>query len=520
MPRPLVIGLDIGTTGCKAVALDSAGRVIDATHGTYPLQTPQPGWAQQDVHQIDRAVSKALRTLMNRLGQANLQALAFSGAMHSLMAAEPSGRPLSAAMTWADNRAAGIAAELHRQVDATDLYRHTGCPLTTNYHVARLRWWLARHRGFVPHRTLFVGIKDWLLHRLTGIWAMDFSLASATGLFDLHRLEWYVPALAAAHVKADHLPPLVAPESVAGAVTPSAARRTGLPAGLPVIAGASDGALANLGSGAVRAGQTIVTIGTSGAVRRIVEEPRLDGPARGAVKGDNCPRTWCYVLTNARYFCGGAINNGGLAVQWVCEHFFEGSYEALMQAAETIEPGAGGLLALPYFTGERSPYWSADARAALLGMNLSHSKAHLARAILEGVAFCIADVWDAVQQVDPCPATSARLTGGITRSPLWAQILADVLGIALHPIEAADASAIGAAMLGHAAIGSAASMEAIALHLPSPGPPIRPRPNRHGQYQSIRRQYVAAARKVLFDPEGRFEAPAPARVPGTRPDNR
>ncbi len=443
-----VIGLDLGTTNCKAVALTAEGRVLAATSSAYGLLSPEPGWAEQDVREVWQGAATALRMLADQLSLDQVAGLSLSGAMHSVLPVDGDDAPLAPAMTWADNRAASRADALRGQTEPYALYLRTGCPLRSTYHPARLRWWLEQAPQVSQRAVRLVAIKDWILHRLTGVWATDLSLASSTGLLDIHRLNWDEEALSLAGVLPGCLPPLVSPTAVVGGLTEGAAAETGLPSGLSVVAGASDGALANLGAGAVDAGQVVVTVGTSGAIRRIVDRPWLDPHER----------TWCYVLVEGHWFVGGAINNGGLALQWVRERFYpdlpaDAGYEPVLQDAASIAPGAGGVVVLPYFTGERSPHWNADARAAICGLSLHHTRAHVARAVLEGVAFCLADVWEALADESEL-VESARLTGGITRAPIWAQIVADVLGIPLAPVEIADASALGAAILGHWALGN------------------------------------------------------------------
>ncbi|MBC7261507.1 MAG: hypothetical protein H5T63_05795, partial [Chloroflexi bacterium] len=261
-------------------------------------------------------------------------------------------------------------------------------------------------------------------------------------------LDWDAEALRLTGVTCDRLPSLVPPTAVVGELTQRAADEVRLPRGLPVIAGACDGGLANLGAGAVSPGQVVISIGTSGAIRKIVAHPQFD----------TAERTWCYFLVEGRWFAGGSINNGGLALQWIRERFYpelseEGGYKQLLEDAAAVPAGAGGILLLPYFSGERNPHWNPTLRALIYGLSLEHTRAHVARATLEGVAFCLADVWEALAE-EGLLREPPRLTGAIVRSPAWVQILADVLGISLTPVEAADASALGAAILGHWAWGN------------------------------------------------------------------
>jgi len=317
----------------------------------------------------------------------------------------------------------------------------TGCPLVSTYNPAKISWWLHESHGIADKVARFVTIKDWIAFQLTGIWATDYSLASSTGILDISSLKWDHEALDLLGIERNYLPELISSDAILGKVSVEASKATGLPKGMPVTAGASDGALASLGSGAFRNNQSVITVGTSGAVRRVTSQPILD-PVE---------RTWCYVLLEHLWFAGGAINNGGLALQWIKEKFYsdnpgEPGFQKLMAEAEKIPPGADGVILLPYFTGERSPHWNPTAKAIFCGLSLEHSRGHVGRAVLESVAFCLADVWEALT-ADSMPDGPVKLTGGITQSSVWAQIVCDTLGVPMEMSEAGDASALGAAML-------------------------------------------------------------------------
>jgi len=522
MSDAYTIGLDLGTTNCKAVALDADGSLLGSASSEHRLYTPQSGWGEQRAEDVWAGALAVLSSLTQQIPGRAAAGICLSGAMHSSLAVDAAGDPLAPALTWADLRSATQVPELRRRCDAHALYLRTGCPLVYLYHPAKLNWWHTHMPAVADRAARFTLVKDWVLYRLTGVWAADFSTSSATGLLDICRLEWDAEALELAGVTPQQLPPLVSPGARIGGLLPEAARAAGLPVGLPVIAGASDGGLANLGSGAAAPGQSVITVGTSGAVRRLVAQPLLD-------EGE---RTWCYLLAEKRWFAGGAINNGGLALQWVRERFYpelagEAGYERLFAEAASVPAGAEGVLLLPYFAGERNPHWDPAARALLVGMGLEHGRAHVARAVLEGVAFCLADVWQALEEkrnittegIAEHPGriqdiqdaqdkgrgfnlkggevakegskeigeeaalvdAPIHLTGGITRSALWIQILADVLGERLAPVETADASAIGAAMLGQWALGQAGSLEEAAGRV-KPGEIIAPDRPRHVAY--------------------------------------
>ena len=508
-----MIGLDLGTTNCKAVLLDEDGRVKAAASDGYRLQVPHPGWAEQDVRHVWEAVKKVLRAVAG--SPTPPRGICFSGAMHSLFpVADDAGTPMSNAMTWADARATAIYRSLIADTDTHALYRRTGCPVHSTYHLQRLRWWNRVEPETAEAAYLWVGLKDWILHALTGVWASDLSLASTTGLLNLQTLAWDTGVLRLAEVQPEQLPRLVSPSAVVGQLTSEAAAATGLPAGLPVIAGGSDGAMASFGTGIARPGQTVITVGTSGAVRKIVGEPWFD-------PGE---RTFCYLLTDrppapavsslkasdllsslkasdnapdeSLWFIGGAINNGGLALQWVAEKLYPelagpAAFEQLAADAASVPPGAEGVFLLPYFAGERSPHWAPKDKGMLYGLGMQHTRKHIARAAMEGVANCLADVWDAMYGSETTKGEMVRLTGGITRTPLWAQTLADMLGVPLMALEVADTSATGAALLGMHALGL---IPADSMFPAEPGPVYAPDPKRHQFYKQHHREYRALRR--------------------------
>jgi gluconokinase len=450
-----VIGLDLGTTACKAVAMDSSGTVVGAASANYPLYAPQSGWAEQDPQEILRGALNALAALAAKINPAAVGALSLSGAMHSVVLLDAQDQPLGRALTWADQRAAAQVESLRTQADNRHVYELTGCPLVSIYYPAKLRWCLEN----LPFKfSRVAAIKEFVLNRLTGEWASDFCLASATGLVDLRQRCWAPEMVSLAGIAPTQLPPLVDSHSVVGKLSPEMVRQTGLPEGLPVVIGGSDGGMAMLGAG----GSTVITVGTSGAIRRVVTAPLLDRHSR----------TWCYIQDETHWLAGGAINNGGLVAQWAREKFYpQESFETMLAEAAEIPPGSGGVVFLPYLSGERSPHWNPWERALISGIGLEHSRAHIAHAALEGVAFCLAEVWEIVKGSGP-----ARLTGGITHAHLWAQILCDVLGAPLELMEAADASAVGVARLGWAGLGQAMPP------LPQPDETLLPDPARHEIY--------------------------------------
>ncbi len=481
------LGLDVGTTGCKVVALSPAGKVLRVESATYPLLTDASGRAEQDLDAIWAAVCRSLRGVSEFLRGSGLKpaGLSLSGAMHSILPLGAHAQPLGNAVTWADSRAEELVIE-----SAGGIYERTGCPLETPYHPARLRWLKETQPELFARTRTFISIKDYVAYRLTGTLATDIGMASTTGLLDIYKASWHEGALELAGITADVLPELVSPTAQLGTLTPEAVAATGLPAGTPVFAGTSDGGLANLGSGVARPGETVVTVGTSGAVRQAADTPQLGSEGL----------TWCYLLSENRYFAGGAINNGGLALEWLRATLYsefpkrEGFKQLLRNAAEAAP---SDIICLPYLTGERTPHWDASLRGAMFGVGKSHTRADLARAGLEGVAFCLADVYSLLRP----NAQPVQLTGGVTRSPFWAQLITDTLGAKTELNRVADASAIGAALLAQIALGWATFEGAARVASVGERTLLTPDPEKHTALNEKRRRAHAllAATRGLGD---------------------
>ena len=428
----LVIGLDLGTTSVKALALDAEGAVVACSSRRYALHGGPDGSAVQDAEEVVPAALDALTELADTLQGQIVRAIVPSAAMHTLVLLDAAGTVLAPALTWADARPAATLDGLRAQLDPAGTYLQTGCPVQAPYHPARL-WWLRKVQPDLYARTArFVSLTDLLLHRLTGQWATSVGLASTTGLWNLRTGAWDEELLAALGIQTTQLPAVLDAREVVGTV------QTGPFASAPVLAGSSDGACANLGCGAAL-GEVALTVGTSGAVRRLSDTPMLDPAAR----------TWSYRLDLATHLGGGAINNGGLLLDWVRRQWYseldaDTGFDRLLADAASTPAGAEGVSLLPYLTGERSPLWRSDISASLHGLRLHHARAHVARAALEAIAFTLAEVWELGLQGEVIYST-----GGLARNALWNGLLADVLGVPVIQNETADASAIGAALLGH-----------------------------------------------------------------------
>ncbi|MEA3344983.1 MAG: gluconokinase [Chloroflexota bacterium] len=446
MKRDLILGVDLGTTACKAIVVSPEGRELGSGSATYPLYTPNPSWAEQDPEEVWEGMVEAVREALASLDDPTaVRALSFSTAMHGVLAVDEEGAPLTRCLIWADQRSTSQVEMIRQQADAHGLYQRTGCPVQPIFLPAKILW-LRQERPQVYRRVYkYISVKDYVLHRLTGRYLVDKSTASATGLMDTHKLDWDDEILKLVGIDRDQLPQLVSPEAVLEGIVPQWARELGLSPEMAIVPGAGDGGLANLGVGAVEEGQVASTIGTSGAVRMVTRKPYLDPQER----------TWCYLLTDGRWFAGGAISSGGLIYDWFRDRFFkrdEVDYEELEGYAEEVGLGAEGLLFLPYLAGERNPHWNAQARGVLFGLSLHHGRKHIARATMEGVAFCMYDILLALEGALG-GIKEIRATGGFTRSPLWVQILSDVYGHPVATLRARASSGMGAVFLAMKALG-------------------------------------------------------------------
>ena len=484
----VVLGVDIGTTSAKAVAFDADGRALGRGETAYPLLEPEPGQAVQDPVAMVEGTLAAVRTAATaaRDRGARIAALSFSGAMHSLVGLDADGRALTPLLTWADMRATEQADRLRRE--HPELHDRTGTPVHPMAPLTKLVWFAEHEPATFAAVRRWAGIKELVVARITGAWAVDHSIASGTGLLNLQALDWDRGALAIAGIDADRLSRLY-PTTERLALGAAAASELGLQADLPVIVGAGDGPLANLGLGAVHPGVAACSIGTSGALRLMVERPAVD-PQRSV---------FCYALTPGRWVVGGAINNGGVVLRWAGEALApdlgDHAEAQLLALAERVPAGSEGLIMLPYLLSERAPHWSSEPRGAYVGLTRHHGRGHLVRAALEGVcqqlALVLASMRDAGNEVH-----EIRATGGFARSPLWRQMLADALGMPIGFAGGHEGSAFGAALLGMEALGLVDGIDR-AAQLVGIEDVVEPDPGAAAVYADLRPTFASLCEALL-----------------------
>lgn len=482
----LVLGIDVSTTATKAVLVDESGDVRATASSGYDLMVPEPLWAEQDPERWWQAAQIAIRLALEEADAtgADVCAVGLTGQMHGLVLLDHAGQVLRPAILWNDQRAAAQCDALRDQLGLAELVRLTGNDAFPGFTAPKLMW-VRDHEPEVFARIHQILLpKDYLRHRLTGGYATDRAGAGGTLLLDLGSRDWSPTMLEACDVRPEWLPPTHEGTSTTGRVHDEAAAATGLAAGTPVVAGGGDQSAGAVAAGAIDPGVVTVTLGTSGVVFAACKEALVD------------ERGTCHAFPHAvpeRWHVMGVMLSAAGSLRWARDTIApSASFEELDDEATVINLGADGLLFLPYLSGERTPHADPRARGALVGLTLAHGRGHLIRAVLEGVAFGMADNLDLLRRVGVEAPQEIRVGGGGARSVLWRQILADVLGTELVTLAADEGAAFGAALLAGAGVGvwgDIAEACAAGVRLADRTPFDR---EHHERYQQVLRGYRAA----------------------------
>lgn len=447
----LSIGVDIGTTNTKAVLFDNSGQVLIHEQYSYPLITTDADTAEQHPQSILEAVEFVLMKVIQASKQwGELSHIAFSAQMHSLILVDEHMVPLTNSITWADNRAKYCAEKLKHNQMGDLIYRNTGTPIHAMSPLCKLLWFKETQPDLLKATHKVIDIKTFVLYHLSGQCVTDMSIASATGLFNIHKKYWDDTALNLVELALHQLPQVVS-TTYCLSMSENAKNRFHLHKQVPMVVGASDGVLSNLGVDSMRPGEIAVTIGTSGAIRSVVHEPLIDPEGR----------TFCYILDDSHYVIGGPVNNGAVTLQWLGEqvlHYPHHSedpidFEEMMHRAKSVPIGSDGLIFHPYLSGERAPLWSSDAKGSFIGLTLAHHQGHVIRAVMEGVIFNLYSVMTTLTQISNITPTSIKATGGFSKNELWRQIMADIFNCQVIVPEDYESSCLGAVILGKKALG-------------------------------------------------------------------
>ena len=440
------LGIDVGTGGSRAVLTDGGGKTIASAIVEHaPFVSPEIGWAEQTAEDWWRACVAAIRAV---LAQKNVRAeeigaIGLSGQMHGAVLLDQANQVLRSSIIWCDQRTAKQCRNLTRRIGAQKLIELVSNPALTNFTLTKMLW-VRENEPEIWRRVRTVLLpKDYVRLRLTGDKATDVSDASGTLLFDVQNRKWSDEMLAAVEISENLLPRVYESTEFTGTISASCAAETNLIEGTKVVAGAGDNAAGAIGMGIAQVGAVSATIGTSGVVFAVTDAPSVD--LKGRI------HTFCHAVPN-RWHLTGVTQAAGLSLRWFRDNFggSEG-YQELTEKAEKISVGADGLLWTPYLMGERTPHVDPQARASLIGLTTSHTRAHVVRAIMEGVAFSLRDSLEIFKELN-IPIKNIKLGGGGARSALWRQIQADVYGQTVETVEAEEGAAYGAALL--AAVGA------------------------------------------------------------------
>ncbi len=452
-----VLGIDIGTSGSRALLVDAAGAIMaSATSAHAPFRSPGPAWAEQDPADWWRAAQEAVRTALSKGGVAakDIACIGLSGQMHGAVLLDEAGEVLRPSIIWCDQRTADECKWLDREIGPARLLELTSNPALTNFTLTKLLW-VRTHEPDIWARVRHVLLpKDYVRYRLSGAFAIDVADASGTLLLDVAKRQWSNEMLAATRISPDILPQVLESPAVSARVSASAASATGLVAGTPIVAGAGDQAAGAVGMGITHPGAVSVTIGTSGVVFAATERPALD--MKGRI------HTFCHAIPG-RWHVMGVTQAAGLSLRWIRDQWGMGTddaaYERMTAEAAAVPAGADGVLWAPYLMGERTPHADPDVRGALVGLAASHTRGHVTRAVLEGVAFSLNDTFGIFDELQ-VPVSRVRVGGGGARSALWRQIQAAVYGHAVETVAAEEGAAYGAAILAGVGAGFWPSVDA------------------------------------------------------------
>jgi xylulokinase len=498
------MGIDVGTGGSRAVLIDTAGKIVSsATVEHKPFISPQTGWAEQDPHDWWRASAAAIRAAITKaaIPAEQIKAIGLSGQMHGAVMLDAADEVLRPAIIWCDQRSGEQCEKLTANVGSSRLIELTCNPALTGFTLPKILW-VRDHEPEIWQRVRSVLLpKDYVRFRLTGDKATDVADASGTLLLNVAARRWSDEMLDAAEIRSDLLPRVYESQEVTGSLSARAAEETGLRAGTPVVAGAGDQAAGAVGLGIVRPGMVSATIGTSGVVFAATNTPALDPKGR--------VHTFCHAIPE-RWHVMGVTQGAGLSLRWFRDQFGVLStdpsgdpYESLTAEAAQVPPGADGLLWAPYLMGERTPHLDPLARAALVGLTASHTRAHVVRAILEGVAFSLKDSFEILKELN-VPCETIRLGGGGARSELWRQIQADIYGQEVETAEAEEGAAYGVAILAGVAAGAWTSVDAACDAVIRTNTRVRPDERAAQLFHRQYRKYVALypTLRSILNPEG------------------
>ena len=476
-----IVTIELGTNAVRIFAFDLNGIVIGSAKGAYPTFHPKPDYSEQDPEQLFITMLYVLKNFLNEKIHAenyDVVSICFSAAMHSVLAVDKNGVPLGNVIIWADNRGKKEAVELKNSAPGKDIYNSTGTPIHPMSPLIKITWMKNNDKDRFKKAHKLLSIKSYIIQQLTGQYVIDHSLASATGLFNIHTLQWDSNALAYAGITAAKLPELVSVFDVSCKLVKEYQVLFGLGGHTKIIAGSSDGCMATIGAGVWGAGKATITIEDSGAMRIIGRE----------ILQDDQRRFFNYVLTDGHYVSGGPTNNGGVIFEWFAKQFgdfknafdIENSMEELMKDASKVATGSDGLLFLPYLLGERAPIWNANARGVYFGLNINHEKKHFVRATIEGILYEMYSIGKTLEEHRSIKSLSVN--GSFATIPFCAQMIADIFNKPVGIGKNTNSVGLGGFLLGATEMGVYKNLDEAAKSVKFEGT-FKPQKQNHAIYK-------------------------------------
>jgi len=486
---PYLVGIDVGTSGTKTVLFDTRGRSVASKMIEHPLHAPKPGWSEQDPEDWWRATCQSLRGVTARVKAAEIKGISFSGQMHGSVFLDGKRNVIRECILWNDSRTHRECDEIYTRLGRKNLHQWTANPALCGFTAPKVLW-LRNHepRNYARVRTLVLP-KDYIRFRLTGEICMEVSDAAGTLLFDVQKRKWSPQVLKGLEIDPAIMPRVIESQDVAGHITREAARLTGLKEGTPVIAGGADNPCGAIGTGVVREGRVLCSLGTSGVLFAPTNKMRRDP--------NLALHSFCHSVPGLWYLMG-VVLSAGMSLRWYRDRIAGEEralakrkrtdvYNLLMDQAAGVGRGSEGLIFLPYLMGERSPHGDPHAKGVFFGLTYRHEKAHLVRAILEGVAFGMLDSLEICRRLK-VNIGEIRATGGGARSRLWLQIIADAFGEEVVTVSSEEGPALGAAILagvGAGVYGSIAEAADRVVKITRSYKPDRKRHQTYGEYYAL-----------------------------------
>ncbi|MGN1272469.1 MAG: gluconokinase [Lactobacillus sp.] len=438
-----IIGMDVGTTATKGIAYDENGKEVASFTKGYPLIQTEEDQAEEDPQVIFDAVQDVIFALAQKV-KGEVVAISWSSQMHSLIGLDEDSELLTNSITWADNRAKNVVKDAKQSGFAKKVYEQTGMPMHPMAPIYKLLWLKQTRPELFSKVKYWIGIKEYLIFRLTGKLAVDTTMAAGTGMLNLKTLTWDQDLLNILEIKQDQLPEIAKPTQIISPVKDEYVQKLGINPDTKIILGASDGYLSTIGVNAVDSDNFALNVGTSGAVRTIVDKPKTDQNAS----------YFCYPVDENHYLLGGPVNNGGIVFSWARQTLFDADETAqdFLDVAQTAPAGSRKLIFLPYLGGERAPIWDANARGSFVGLTRLHQKPEMARAVIEGIIFNLYDAASSLIKNTKKPV-AINATGGFLKSDFVRQLCANVFNVPIATMKEEQSGTLAAMFLARQALG-------------------------------------------------------------------